>query len=281
MTRSTRARAHNRIFSMDSAKAIKANAYGYVNAIHYMAPYDVAGVGNLCPMSSAGCRALCLGLWSGQAGMVKDQTDTTTQGNNVRASRIQKAQRFMTDRAGYLLDFVRAIDNAQIRARRQRRKLCVRPNGATDVAYEGIRFTIARNAKGKAMSVTLGGIGALNIFEHYPAIQFVDYTKIAHRFRRALPANYSLTLSRSEANESECVAALRNGHNVAIVFAGTKPQTWHGFQVIDGDQHDLRHLDPKGVVVGLSPKGLKAKRDTSGFVLRDYQEVSATLPMAA
>ena len=278
MQRATRAR--QRIFSFDSPKAIKANKYGYLNAIHYMAPYDIAGVGNLCPKATAGCRALCLGLWSGQAGMVKDQSDTATQGNNVRLSRINKAQRFMTDRANYLLDFVRAIDNARIRARRQRRKLAVRPNGATDVAYEGIRFTIVRNAKGKAMSVTLGGQGALNIFEHYPRVQFVDYTKIATRFNRALPTNYSLTLSHSETNESECITALRNGTNVAVVFAGDKPQTWHGVRVIDGDQHDLRHLDPKGVVVGLSPKGLKAKRDTSGFVVRDYQD-TATLQMAA
>ena len=29
-----------------------------------------------------------------------------------------------------------------------------------------------------------------------------------------------------------------------------------------------RHLDPRGVIVGLSPKGTKAKRDTSGFVVR-------------
>jgi hypothetical protein len=55
---------------------------------------------------------------------------------------------------------------------------------------------------------------------------------------------------------------------VAIVFAGDKPETWNGYRVIDGDEHDLRHLDPKGVVVGLSPKGSKAKRDMSGFVLR-------------
>jgi len=27
----------------------------------------------------------------------------------------------------------------------------------------------------------------------------------------------------------------------------------------------LRHLDPKGVVVGLTPKGSKARRDLSGF----------------
>jgi hypothetical protein len=275
----TRSRVKNRIFSMDSPKAIKASKFGYLNAIHYMAPYDVAGVGNLCPKASAGCRALCLGLWSGQAGMVKDSTSTSTQGNSVRQSRIDKARRFMTDRANYLLDFVRAIDNARIRARRKRRKLCVRPNGSTDVAYEGIRFSIIRNAKGKAMAIVLGGPNGRNIFDHYPLIQFVDYTKISSRFKRDLPANYSLTLSHSETNELECLIALHQGHNVAVVFAGDKPVTWHGFTVIDGDQHDLRHLDPKGVVVGLSPKGLKAKRDTSGFVVRN--DISLDVALAA
>jgi hypothetical protein len=262
-------RARQRIFSFDSPKAIKASKFGYLNAIHYMAPYNVAGVGDLCPKATVGCRALCLGLWSGQASMVKDATSISTQGNSVRQSRIDKAQRFMRDRADYLLDMVRAIDNARIRARRKRRKLCVRLNGSTDIAYEGIRFSVVRNRHGKAMAVTLGGFVGRNVFDHYPTIQFVDYTKIATRLNRALPANYCLTLSRSESNETECIAALGNGHNVAIVFAGDKPTTWHGFAVIDGDQHDLRHLDPRGVVVGLSPKGLKAKRDQSGFVVRE------------
>ena len=279
MTRSTRARAHNRIFSMDSAKAVKANAYGYLNAIHYMAPYDVAGVGNLCPMSSAGCRALCLGLWSGQAGMVKDQTDVTTQGNSVRASRIQKAQRFMTDRAGYLLDFVRAIDNARIRARRQRRKLCVRPNGATDVAYEGIRFTIVRNAQGKAMSVTLGGPRCPQHFRALPG------DSIRRLYQNCAPIPPRIACQLFPHTVSIRGQRIRLCHSSPqwpqrCRFVRTKP-TVAGFQVIDGDKHDLRHLDPKGCVVGLSPKGLKAKRDTSGFVLRDYQEVSAPLALAA
>ena len=34
-------------FSLDSPKAIKAQAYGYLNAINYMAPASTAGVGNL------------------------------------------------------------------------------------------------------------------------------------------------------------------------------------------------------------------------------------------
>jgi hypothetical protein len=105
-------------------------------------------------------------------------------------------------------------------------------------------------------------------FERFPDVAFVDYTKIVSRFEQALPPNYHLTLSRSETNERECLEALERGINVAVVFAD-KPTTWHGFECIDGDEHDLRQLDPRGgYVVALSPKGRKAKRDRSGFVVR-------------
>jgi hypothetical protein len=115
------------------------------------------------------------------------------------------------------------------------------------------------------------GADRLTLLERFPDVQFVDYTKIYSRLANA-PANLSLTFSRSESNEAECMAALAAGHNVAIVFAHGLPisRLWNGYRVIDGDKHDLRHLDPKSVVVGLSPKGGKAKRDMSGFVLRDY-----------
>ena len=242
----------NRIFSFTSPKAIKADAYGYLNAIHYMAPHDVAGAGNLCPRATDGCRALCLGLWSGQAGMVAGNSEKP-QGNSVRKSRVQKARRFMRDRQVYLKDVVRSIELAEVKAKRMARKLCVRLNGSTDIAWESVKYD---------------GQSIIDRFSH---VQFVDYTKISSRFRRPLPANLHLTLSRSESNEAECIEALSRGVNVAVVFAIAKPKTWNGFDVIDGDLHDLRHLDPRGfrgVVVALSPKGRKAKKDTSGFVVR-------------
>ena len=241
----------NRIFSLDSAKAIKARGYGYLNAIHYMAPADMAGVGNLCPKATASCRALCLGWYSGQASMVTNDADL----NSVRASRIEKARRFMTDRAAYMRDVVRAIELAQKKARRMRKRLCVRMNGSTDIAWEGI----ACERDGKTFR---------NLMEAFPRVQFVDYTKIARRFERDLPSNYHLTLSRTERNDADVVRIVASGTgNAAVVFESV-PSTWQGLPVIDGDAHDLRHLDPHGVIVGLSPKGAKAKRDTSGFVVR-------------
>ena len=89
-----------------------------------------------------------------------------------------------------------------------------------------------------------------------------------NQFYRSSPSGpaASQRVSRSERNKAECLEALSLGFNVAVVFRN-KPQTFWNRPVIDGDLHDLRFLDPKGVIVGLSPKGAKAKADTSGFVI--------------
>jgi hypothetical protein len=125
------------------------------------------------------------------------------------------------------------------------------------------------------------------IFAHFPDVQFYDYTKHEDRVikhaRGLMPANYHLTFSRSETNEDACLRVLAAGGNVAVVFAvsshkrrdGTLaplPATWHGYRVVDGDEDDLRFLDPAGVVVGLRAKGRKAPKDTSGFVVHPGPE---------
>ena len=45
------------------------------------------------------------------------------------------------------------------------------------------------------------------------------------------------------------------------------PEVYMGREVINADEHDLRFLDPKGVICGLKAKG-RAKKDTTGFVRR-------------
>jgi hypothetical protein len=237
----------NRIFSSDNPKAIKAQTYGWRNAIHYMAPARLAGVGNLCPDKSSACEALCLGVTSGAA----------IYYSSVIESRIAKARRFMKDRKAYLNDVIRSI-KAEIRTSDKANvKLCVRLNGSTDIPFEGIR-----DADG------------LTLMERFPDIQFTDYTKSAKRAiahaQGKMPRNYHLTFSRSETNWNDCLRVLQAGGNVAVIFGNGLPKAWRLYPVINGDEHDLRHLDPKRVVVGLTPKGPKAKKDQSGFVLRDY-----------
>jgi hypothetical protein len=57
--------------------------------------------------------------------------------------------------------------------------------------------------------------------------------------------------------------------NIAVVFGGDKlPKKWNELKVVDGDKTDGRPNDKKGVIVGLLAKGPKARRDTTGFVVR-------------
>lgn len=266
-------------FSVDSAKAIKANEHGYLNGINYMSPARSGGVGNLCSHASAGCIALCLGLESGQASMVaRDAAGNATGTNSVRESRKRKAEFFMRERSDYMREMMWHIARNVAKARKLGLALAIRPNGSTDIAYEGIRFFVdpdfARELSTKSGLDVVAGLHT--IFTAFPSVQFVDYTKNPLRFNRPLPPNYDLTFSLSETNESDARALLARGVNVAVCFAGERPVTFLGRNVIDGDKHDLRHLDPRGgVVVGLTPKGTKAKRDTSGFVVRDAAERNA------
>ena len=53
---------------------------------------------------------------------------------------------------------------------------------------------------------------------------------------------------------------------MAYVFKDKLPKKFQGRRVIDGDQHDLRFLDPAGVIVGLIAKGSAKKAAAGGFV---------------
>ena len=240
-----------KFFSTDSAKAIKADKYGWLNAINYMAPHDTAGVGNLCPNASEGCKALCLGMYSGQAAMVSDLENGS---NVVRESRVAKSQYFMNERHAFMGEMAHHIKAMIRKADRENKKLAVRPNGSSDIAFEYIK-----------------GYNGQTLPEQFPHIQFVDYTKSLKRMLNPnRPSNYHLTFSLSESNMHEAIHVLANRKNVAVVFGDGLPDTFMGHRVIDGTEHDLRHLDPQPVIVGLDPKGKKAKADTSGFVVRDY-----------
>lgn len=234
-----------RLWNVDNAKAIKARKYGWINAIHYLAPHEIAGVGNLCGNASPGCIAICLAYHSGQASMVKDASDVNNK-NNVRDSRDTKTVQFMQHRGRYMIEIQKQIEQVAKFAHSENLQVCFRFDGGSDT---GKGVSLARN---------------------FPEYQFGDYTKHYGRMMNwlhgRLPSNYHLTFSRSETNEDQCLEVLRMGGTVAVVFE-TLPETWHGFPVLNGDEHDLRHLDAPGHVVGLTPKGA-ARNDSTGFVVR-------------
>ena len=79
-----------------------------------------------------------------------------------------------------------------------------------------------------------------------------------------------MTFSLKEHNENEVKDEVKRGLNIAVVFDDNLPSEHLGMPVIDGDEHDFRPSDPRGVVVGLSAKGARGKADSSGFVNRRY-----------
>jgi len=92
------------------------------------------------------------------------------------------------------------------------------------------------------------------IFRDFPDTQFYDYTKHHKRMFRDRPSNYHLTFSLHENNEHYAREVLRAGMNVAAITDEIGGSLF-GFPVIDGDDHDLRFLDPSPCVVGLRAKG--------------------------
>jgi hypothetical protein len=53
--------------------------------------------------------------------------------------------------------------------------------------------------------------------------------------------------------------------SVAVVF-DSLPAVYMGQPVWNGDETDLRFLDPAGHIIGLKAKG-RARKDTTGFVV--------------
>jgi hypothetical protein len=130
----------------------------------------------------------------------------------------------------------------------------IRPNGTSDIPYENLIV-----------------INEMNIFQLFPMVQFYDYTKIPSRNLKGKTAgNYDLTYSFSAITPKPIsIKGLTNKHNsrVAVVFQKQCdiPQSFREWPVIDGDNSDVRHIEPRAVVVALYAKG-KAKKDSSGFV---------------
>lgn len=241
----------DKLLGLDTnAKTVKGEKYGIKTAILYLVPANGAGAGvNLCAMAElARCKAPCL-FSAGRGAM-----------SNVMLSRLRKTLYFLQHRDAFMRQLHNEIFDLRAKAQRDGFKLLVRLNGTSDIRFENI--PVAHE------------LGARNIFEAFPDVQFYDYTKIANR--RNIPANYDLTFSYSGApGYAPYVAkAVAAGQRIAVVFRHrytvekmlANGETFLGLPVVDGDDSDIRHLDPMGAVVALYAKG-KAKADTSGFVV--------------
>lgn len=216
------------LITFKNLKIMKGEKYGYLTGILHLAPANLSGH-EVCPFRSAGCTKACL------------NTSGHGRYSNVQQARLARTRFFFEHNAEFYAQLQKEIDAAKRKARRLNLTLAVRLNGTSDLPV------LARK------------VAAAN-----PDIIFYDYTKIPKPWERELE-NYRLTFSLSENNMADALDAIDHGINVAVVFSGELPETWHGYKVVNGEDSDLRFLDPRGVIVGLTAKA-KAKRDTSGFV---------------
>ena len=247
-----------------NAKTVKGQKRGYMTAVLYLAPYKASGY-NVCPFAEkAGCFEGCLNT-AGRGGIAKASATIDTPAgklpdNAIQRARIARTKLYFEDRKAFMDKLVKEIVAFKAKAKREGLTPVVRLNGTSDIAWERVKY-----------------LGATTLFDLFPDIQFYDYTKVYTRFDRglenALPANYHLSLSYSEADDDyrrACEEAHEvKGVNLVCVARDkatkaryVKPEAGS----IDGDEHDLRFLDPDGSLVWLYAKG-KAKHDDSGFVI--------------
>ena len=218
----------------NNAKTIKGQKKGYKTAILYLAPHIQSGF-NVCPQASKGCSKSC--LYTSGMGIF----------SNVQLGRINKTRWFIQERESFLEKLKKEISLFISRCEKQNFTPCIRLNGTSDISFENF-----------------------DIFQKFPKVKFYDYSKIYKRAVRycngQYPKNYSITYSLNEDNKKQAFDILEKGGNISAVFRDFIPKKYKGFRVVNGDETDLRFLDPKNCIVGLIAKG-KAKKDYSGFVL--------------
>ena len=221
------------------AKTIKGLKKGFKTAILYLAPANMSGQ-QLCAMAAtAQCDKACL-FTAGRGAM-----------STVMISRLWRTL-FLQQYEAEAIAMIKAeIARHYARSLREDWTLLVRLNGTSDIRWENY-----------------------DVIQSFPDVQFYDYTKLANR--RNVPANYDLTFSYSDvaAYKPHVAKAKANGMRIAVVFRNRaivqnmldNGIAFHGMPVVDGDDTDIRHLDPMGAVVALYAKGA-AKTDATGFVV--------------
>jgi hypothetical protein len=219
-----------------TAKHVKAYKYNELTYSLYLAPADVSGY-EVCPLRTKECTRACLH----ESGLNK----IDVKANKINKSRIAKTKLFFENRNFFMEWMIDEIRVAKEKAARQEQKFSVRLNNTSDLSPE--QFVL----------------GDKNILEIFEDDQFFEYSKIYNRIKLAKKyKNYDLTFSYSGSNKEECLNALNvDNTRVAVVFKDKLPEKFWDFDVINGDEYDMRYYDPKNVVVGLKFKKVRNSID--------------------
>lgn len=241
----------NKLLSPPDAnpKVAKNGKLGVMTWVLHLSAGDTSGR-EVCPFRSPGCSAACL-MYAGNPMYFAAKNE----------ARRKKTNLFFDKRDLFFNILALEISKALEVAKAADMEPAFRLNGTSDIAYEIKTFVLldwVAEKIGRKHSAKRG-----TIIDLFSDVQFYDYTKIPGR---KPPKNLHLTFSESEINAVFVQQAIKNGMNIASVFPKKSVPEYHlGLKVIDGDEHDYRPADPKGVVVGLKVKGSKGLADKTGF----------------
>lgn len=221
------------LLSPFNEKTPKGEEEGFLTAMMYLAPHTLGGGKTLCPFSTAACREGC--LYSAGRG-------TTPR---VEQARLRRTRWYLEDRDGFFDQLVGELFTMQEGADAHGLKLAIRLNGTSDILWERELLD-----EGKTL------------FDLFPRATFYDYTRTPAEHRR-VPENWRLTFSLADDPLEKALAHFREGRSVAAVVPDAEREWlggWievgeHVVTVVDGDEHDLRFLDPAPALVLLKPKG--------------------------
>jgi|15BtaG_2_1085339.scaffolds.fasta_scaffold01619_9 hypothetical protein len=244
MTKIKTYKAVKNLLGKSNAKTIKGESKGVTTYILYLAPHTQNKYKiNLCPFASKGCALACL------------YTSGRGKFSNVQEARQNKTTYYLEDKIKFIEQLDRELTKIEAKHKKDGSKFAVRLNGTSDVNFRGL-------------------------LSRFPKVTFYDYTKNLNKAINNNLANYDLTFSASESNHQEVVEAISKGVKVAIVtsfdISEIVGKTYKGKTFVNGDETDLRFLDPKGSIVLLSAKG-EAKKDTDGFVYHTIESVKALI----
>jgi len=229
-----------RLLTRSNPKLDKSIKYGYHSFGVHLAPGQIAGI-NVCPNASKGCLNSCL------------STAGFGRYNRVQQARIKKTKLFHAGKETFLRQLKKEINAKVNTSKKKGHKVSFRLNLTSDIAWENQL------------------IDGKNLMDHFPEVQFLDYTKSLKRMINHctgnFPKNYHLTFSRSESNDNACKIVMGMKGNIAVVFDKKLPKSYHKSKVVDGVKNDLTFLHKKGSILGLIALG-KARKDKSGFVIK-------------
>ena len=196
----------------------------------YLAPADMSGY-NVCP-NSKHCKELCLN------GSGHNKIEILARGeekSHINQARIKKTKFFFEHKEEFMELLIQEIQSAKNKAEKDGKAFSVRLNGTSDL---------------NPMLFTYMG---RNILEIFPNVQFYDYTKVPNHFGVAKRyPNYDITFSFNGYNWITCENYLKSGGKVAVVFDGKLPTEFKGYRVIDANEYDMRYIDPKSTIMGLT-----------------------------